>query len=94
MGHIMTLYETLVINSGSAFYKAVGTATGYYRASDSSRVCIIFGTFSGGGITPGEMGDRTTTRGVHGNENRKIDCLRAVCDIKSIHESHCTLRLR
>ena len=33
-------------------------------------------------------------RGVHGNENRKIDCLRAVCDIKSIHDSHCTLPLR
>jgi len=35
-----------------------------------------------------------THRGVHGNENRKIDCLNAVCDIKSIHESHCTLGLR
>ena len=26
------------------------------------------------------------TRGVHGNENRKNDCLSAVCGIKSIHE--------
>ena len=25
-------------------------------------------------------------RGVHGNENRKNDCLRAVCGTKSIHE--------
>ena len=38
--------------------------------------------------------DRTPPpyRGVHGNENRKNDCLSPVCDIKSIHESHCTLR--
>jgi hypothetical protein len=33
------------------------------------------------------------TRGVHGSENREIVCLRAVCHIKSIHESHCTLAL-
>ena len=43
---------------------------------------------------PSESGRELQLGGFMETKNRKIDFLRAVCGIKSIHESHCTVCLR